>query len=165
MLSPPLAYHNLSEAVLTQRFRSHLPSQISESFTISPLPEEISSWICQVLQLAASSLMANKKLRLKMSTEAGLATMDGLPCLGRIPIRPLLPCPTPNDIELIARSFLSCVRNFKWCPDGTFGLPHRVAALSAKPQATWLCDFGSISNATPFTTRSAPTSSPTSATC
>ena len=47
----PLAYNNPSDAVLTQRFHTHLPSQIPESFTISPLPDEIFSWICQVLQL------------------------------------------------------------------------------------------------------------------
>jgi hypothetical protein len=45
----PFAYDHPSDAVLTQRFHSHLPSQIPESFTISPLPDEISSWVCQVL--------------------------------------------------------------------------------------------------------------------
>jgi hypothetical protein len=41
-----LAYDHPSDAVLNQRFHYHLPSQIPESFTISPLPDEISSWVC-----------------------------------------------------------------------------------------------------------------------
>jgi hypothetical protein len=91
----PLAYDHPSDAVLTQRFYSHLPSQIPESFTISPLPDEISSWVCRVLQVAAaSSLTANKKQHLKMSTGAGDGGQASLP--EPISSRPLPPCPTPT---------------------------------------------------------------------
>jgi hypothetical protein len=89
----PLAYDNPSDAVLTQRFHSHLPSQIPESFTISPLPGEISSWICQVLQLAESSLTANKKLHLKTSTETGDDGRASLPEPDTDPIPSSFPYP------------------------------------------------------------------------
>ena len=87
----PLANDHPSDAVLTQRFHSHLSSQIPESFTISQIPDEISSWICQVLQLAASSLTANKKLHLKTSTEAGDDKRATLPAPGFEPTPSSLP--------------------------------------------------------------------------
>jgi hypothetical protein len=50
------------------------------------------------------------------------------PCLLALP---------PTDTKLLARTFLSCIRNFKWCTDGTLGLPpHQAAVLSGTVRET-----------------------------
>lgn len=49
---------------------------------------------------------------------------------------PFLLALPPTDTELVARAFLSCVRNFKWCADGTLGLPHEAAVLSGTVRET-----------------------------
>ena len=67
----PLASDSPPNDVLTQRFRSQLTSQVPKSFSISQLPNEILCWITQVLQIAASSLQAVKKVDTKTPTEFG----------------------------------------------------------------------------------------------
>jgi hypothetical protein len=144
----PLAYDHPSDAVLTQRFHFQLPSQIPESFTISPLPDEISSLVCQVLQLAASSLTASKKRHLKTSTGAGDAGRASLPEPGIEPTPSSLPYPQPTPSSSHAHfspafGISSGVQTERF--DSLTGRQY-LAALSAKPQATWLRRFGTISN-------------------
>jgi hypothetical protein len=57
----PLALHSPSDAILTQRFRAHLPQLIPEDFVISPLPREIFSFIIQALQMTELSLNLKRK--------------------------------------------------------------------------------------------------------
>ena len=122
-----------------------------------------------VLQLAASSLTAkNKKLRLKTSTEeAGDDGRASLPGPDTHPAPSSLPYPQPT-LSSSPAPFSPAFRTSSGVPMKHLDSLTRqqyLAALSAKPQATWLRHFGSISNAAPFTTRSVPTSSPASATC
>ena len=133
----PLAYDHPSDAILTQRFHSHLPSQIPESFTISPLPDEISSWVCRVLQVAASSLTASKKPHLKTSTGAGDGGRASLPEPDIEPTPSSLPYPQPTQS--------SSPEHFSPAFGISSGVPTErldslmrrqyLAALSAKPQA------------------------------
>ena len=75
---------------------------------------------------------ANKKQHLKTSTGAG----DG----GRASLLEPAIEPTPSSLPYSqptpSRAFLSCVRNFKWCADGTLGLPHEAAVLSGTVRET-----------------------------
>jgi hypothetical protein len=45
----PLAYDSPADNILTQRFHSYLQTQIPQDFIISPLPNEVLSWITLVL--------------------------------------------------------------------------------------------------------------------
>jgi hypothetical protein len=67
----PLALDTPSDETLTQRFHDHLPQMIPEGFVISPLPNEISSFVIQALQMTESSLNLNKKNLTKSGTEPG----------------------------------------------------------------------------------------------
>ena len=75
----PLAPDFPSDEVLTQRFHNHVPQLIPPGFAISPLPSEISSFVSQVLQIAESSWIQNKKIPTKEVTECGA---DGLGSVG-----------------------------------------------------------------------------------
>jgi hypothetical protein len=57
----PIAFDDRLNDILTQRFHLCHSEQIPQSFKISPLPSEISSWVLSVLQIAASSLTAGSK--------------------------------------------------------------------------------------------------------
>ena len=133
----PLAYDHPSDAVvLTQHFHFQLPSQILESFTICPLPDEISSWVCQVLQLASSSLMASSQEAAFEDVDRSWRRWTGFLARAGYRADPFLLALPSTDTELVARAFLSCVRNSKWCTDGTLGLPHGAAVLSGTVRKT-----------------------------
>jgi hypothetical protein len=55
---------------------------------------------------------------------------------GNMHFNPFLLALPPTDTELVTRAFLSCVRNFKWCANGTLGLPHEAAVLSGTVRET-----------------------------
>jgi hypothetical protein len=58
-----------TDKILTQRFHVLFHDQIPKSFVVRPLPREVSSWILQILQIAASSMTPNKKLATRNETE------------------------------------------------------------------------------------------------
>ena len=67
----PLAFDDPPDDLLTQRFHLLVPSQIPENFAISPLPNEVLSWVTQVLRTAESFLMRDRKGVMKAATEPG----------------------------------------------------------------------------------------------
>jgi hypothetical protein len=69
----PLALDIPSDLTLTQRFHDHLPQLIPEGFAISPLSNEISSFVTQALQMTELSLNQNKKNLTKNETASGAA--------------------------------------------------------------------------------------------
>jgi hypothetical protein len=160
----PIAYDDPSDDELTRRFHLCFPSQIPQKFKISPLPNEILSWVSQVLQTAASSSTPNRKEATKTETESGEdgCTSAPPPAEEITPSSLLFPTnsgpstsspfspatASPNGPN--RGSFLDCVRA-QWSQ-----------ALCAKPQATWLRRFGSINTQAPCTSRDLPTCIPAS---
>jgi hypothetical protein len=72
----PLAADDPPNDILTQRFHSTYPEQIPANFAISQLPDEILSWASRVLQITASSLIADKKAATKTMTASGVDGSD-----------------------------------------------------------------------------------------
>jgi hypothetical protein len=76
----PLALDIPSDLTLTQSFHDHLPQLIpEEGFAISPLPNKISSFVTQALQMTESSLNQNKKSLTKNATAPGDAGYPSAP--------------------------------------------------------------------------------------
>ena len=155
----PLAYDQPPNDVLTERFIQHFPSQVTENFNISRLPNEISSWITRVLQTVELSLTANRRAATRVSTGCGgdgkaiastsatgaMYTSIDYPstredCLPRRFSTSIeqLSGPNPGNLQELVRS--------RWCQ-----------TLYAKPQATWLRRFGSVSGRVPCTSKDLPT--------
>ena len=154
----PLAPDFPSDEVLTQRFHNHVPQLIPPGFAISPLPSEISSFVSQVLQIAESSWIQNKKIPTKEVTECGA---DGLGSVGdpgltmmsssqacyevngSLPFDPSSPS-TESLSGIRPEPMLESVRSRWW------------QQLCEMPQAVWVRRSGTISNQVPFTSRTAP---------
>jgi hypothetical protein len=158
----PIAYDDPSDDELTSRFHLHFASQIPQGFKIAPLPNELLSWVSQILQTAALSLTPNKKEAMKTATESGDAGNTFAPkqveevtpssllfqtTSVTSTSDPFSPATVPADGPS-KESFLECVRN-QWSQ-----------ALCAKPQATWLRRFGQICTQAPCTSRERPTCVP-----
>ena len=79
--SPLLAPDCPSDLVLTQRFHTCMPQLIPAGFNISPLPNEISCFVIQVLQTLESSLTRSKNQPTKRKTESGGAESRSAPKL------------------------------------------------------------------------------------
>ena len=56
----PLSPCEISDEELTTRFHHHLPQLIPQDFKISPLPNEIESFVIQAMQIAESSWTRSK---------------------------------------------------------------------------------------------------------
>ena len=69
----PIAFDDPPNDILTKRFHLCYSEQIPESFKISQLPSEISSWVLSVLRIAASSLTAGSKAATSPTTGPGAA--------------------------------------------------------------------------------------------
>jgi hypothetical protein len=69
---PPLAPDYPSDFVLTERFHSSLQQLVPAGFNISPLPNEISCFVIQVLQTLELSLTPNKNPPTRTKTESGV---------------------------------------------------------------------------------------------
>ena len=158
----PLAFDDLADDELTERFLTALPSQVPENFVISQLPEEILCWTTQVLRVAESSLTADKKEAMKCSTGLG---GDGkvIASTSATSVTTTSLCyPSTSRSSSSERSSTSIE-----LPAGTpmADLQGLVKSqwsqvLCAKPQATWLRRFGSISGKVPCTSRGLPTCDP-----
>ena len=75
----PLAWDDPPNDVLTRRFHSSYPDQIPSNFEICQLPEDVTSWLSGVLQMAALSLWAAKRVATKTTTEPGDAGSGSSP--------------------------------------------------------------------------------------
>jgi hypothetical protein len=158
----PLALDLPSDLTLTQRFHDHLPQLIPEGFAISPLPNEISSFVTQALQMTELSLHQNKKNLTRHETASGAAGYLSAPS----PVSALTPSslayPSPKKSS---SSEPSLPFTASLCGTSQEAFLASVRApwflrLSAMPQATWLRRFGVISNKAPFTSKEAPSYSP-----
>jgi hypothetical protein len=74
----PLAYDDPPNDILTDRFRSHLRSQVPESFNIVQLPNEILSWVSHMLRITELSLTVAKKEGTRAPTVSGVDGRDSV---------------------------------------------------------------------------------------
>jgi len=160
----PVAYDNPDDETLTQRIRTTFPSQVPETFAISPLPTNVFCWTVLMLQTAEATLTEDKKGATKEATVPG---DDGLGSA------------TNPDTSTIHSSY-TYPRQKKTCSSSCSSAPivthlgpptgdlqeivrnHWSHALSAKPQATWLRRFGSIAGTAPCTSKERKTCAPSS---
>jgi hypothetical protein len=155
----PIAFDDPPNDILTQRFHLYYSEQIPESFKISPLPSEISSWVLSVLQIAASSLTVASKGATRPTTGPGeggsvsapkqdkaltLSSLEYPQSDRSFTSDPLLPAFERRNGKKEADELKASVRS-QWS-----------RALCAKPQATWLRRLGTISNQAPCTSRVLP---------
>jgi hypothetical protein len=159
----PVAFDNPDDELLTHRLHSSVPQLIPQHFEISPLPEEILSFVEQVLRTTESSMTRSSRRRTRTATEPGV---DGLDSATKPAswTRSCLTFPSKNENS----SFDHSSAPIK-LPTGTSQAAFLeqlrkpwLARLSELPQAIWLRRFGTISNAAPFTSRTAPGCSPPS---
>jgi hypothetical protein len=148
----PLALDIPSDLTLTQRFHKHLPQLIPEGFAISPLPNEISSFVTQALQMTELSLNQNKKNLTKKGTASGDAGYPSAPS----PASALTPFSLayPNQKKSSSSEpFLPFTASLCGTSQETF-----LASVRA-PRAPWFLQlsamrrFGVISNKAPFTVK------------
>ena len=147
----PLAFDHPPNDVLTERFRKYLPTQVTEDFAISQLPDEISSWITQVLRIVERSLTDSRRAATKASTACG----EG----GRVTVNTSGIMGTPTSInypstreDCSSRLFSDSIG--QPCGGSTGNLKEIVRdqwsqTLCAKPLATWLRRFGAVSGRVP----------------
>jgi hypothetical protein len=155
----PLASDHPPDDILTQRFHSHLASQIPANFKILPLPSAILSWATQVLQIAESSLIRARRKEMKPKTGSGdvgstSAAKEGCRLT---PSSLLYPAGDKNFSSGHSWDSTATQTGIK-----TANLPATVRdqwyrALCAVPQAVWLRRCGTITNKVPFTSRAAQT--------
>ena len=160
----PLAPDFPSDSLLTDRFHSCIPQLIPVGFNISPLPNEISCFVIQVLQTLESSLTRSKNPPTRRKTESGAVGSRSAP-------RPVSTLTLSSLNYSSLKQSSSCVR---FCPSiewliGVQQEPFLASVrapwfrqLSAMPQAIWLRRSGVVSNGAPFTSKGAPSSSPPS---
>ncbi len=160
----PLAFDDPSDEELTRRFHSYLPQLIPTTFEISPLPNEILSWVTLALQTVESSWIRSKRPATKLATESGAVGNPTAPLPESLTTASSLTYPTTKSTSLFVPSSdctdqLNGASQDVWKEDIR---SHWSQALSKLPQAVWLRRFGTISNQAPFTSRAAKTSSPPS---
>jgi hypothetical protein len=161
----PLATADPPNDVLTQRFNSFLPKLIPQGFKISPLPNEILSFVMQVLQTSESSFTRKRSRPKRNETEScavgstfvtpaesaiTLTSLEYPPTDLNFSAAPFYPS-TGSQIGTRQESLLGNVRDL-WSE-----------ALSGMQQASWLWRFGTVSNRAPSTSRTAPSCSHQSA--
>jgi hypothetical protein len=158
----PLAPDDPSDAELTIRFHSLLPQLIPRSFAISPLPNEVLSWLILALRTLESSWIRDKNRQTNRATGFGDAGRPFVSSQASSITPSSLLYPTAPSSSLFAPSLasieqLSGVDQAAWKADIR---NHWSQTLSALPQAVWLRRFGTISSPAPFTSRAAKTSTP-----
>jgi hypothetical protein len=157
----PLAYDLPPNDVLTERFIRYLPTQVTEHFKISQLPKEISSWITRVLRIVESSMMDNRRAVTRDSTDCGGDGRDTATTSGTVVTSTSIDYPSTRG-ECLPRLFSVSIERPAGLPTGNQRELVRnqwSQALYAKPQATWLRRFGSVSGQAPCTSKDLPTCS------
>ena len=155
----PLASDDPANDELTARFLSAIPSQVPENFAISQLPDDVLSWVTQVLQVAESSLTADRKGVTRSTTglgDDGKGTVD----TSATTMTSASLCYPSTSKRSSSELFSTSTELQPGTPMAD--LPALVRSqwsrvLCAKPQATWLRRFGGISGKAPFTSRALPT--------
>jgi hypothetical protein len=160
----PLAPDSPSDTVLTARFHLHLPQLIPTGFDISPLPNEISSFVILALQTIESSLIRSRKKPTKNETASGA---DGSRSASK-PASNLtlssLEYPT-EKLNSSSEPFSPSIEWLRGARQEPFLANVRAPwfrQLCAMPQAIWLRRSGVTSNGAPFTSREAPSYFPPS---
>ncbi len=151
----PIAADLPANDELTRQFLDVYPSQVPENFAILQLPAEIFSWTTQVLQVAESSLTADRKAATSPSTERGDGGQGTAPTWGTTTTPASLCYPTTSGISSSKHS-----STFTGQPTGKPMADLRglvatqwLRVFCAKPQATWLRRFGAVSGPAPCTSR------------
>jgi hypothetical protein len=162
----PVAFDSPADDVLSNRFHSSFPQLIPQHFKISPLPDEILSFVEQVLRTTESSMIRSSQRQTRTATELGDGGL-GSGSTSASWTRSCLTFPSARESSFCA-PFCAPTK----LPTGTSQavfLEHIrkpwLARLSALPQAIWLRRFGTISNAAPFTSRTVPGCYPPSPPC
>jgi hypothetical protein len=140
----PIAFDDPPNDIITHRFHLYCSEQIPESFKISPLPSEISSWVLSVLRIAASSLTAGSKAATNPTTGPGGAGSVSATKQEKALTLSSLSYPQSNEYFSSNPSLPA----FEWLSgkEEADRLQERVKhqwsqALCAKPQATWLTSY------------------------
>jgi hypothetical protein len=153
----PVAFDEPTDDILTDRFHSSFPQLIPQHFRISPLPDEILSFVEQVLRTTESSMIRSSRKRMRTATEPGAVGLDSVTTSASW-TRSSLTFPNRNENY----SSVPSSAPTKLPPgtsQGAFLEQLRkpwLARLSELPQAIWLRRFGTVSNKAPFTSRTAP---------
>ena len=154
-----IAFDDPPNDILTQRFHLYYSEQIPESFRISQLPNEISSWVLSVLRTAASYLTAESKKATNRTTEPGGAGSASAPKQDEVLTLSSISYPQ-SDANFSSDPSLSAFGQHngrKEAEQSKESVKSQWSqALCAKPQATWLRRFGTISNQVPCTSRALP---------
>jgi hypothetical protein len=163
----PLAFDNPPNDILTLRFRNHLTSQVPADFQILQLPTEMLCWLTHVLQTATSSLGAAKRDEMKGPTASGDGGKGSVDMSDTATI-PFSLCYPSSSKSSSQKHFSIATGRQIGPPPGTLQESVRSRwsrALCAKPQATWLRRFGTISGQAPCTSKAVPTCSLSSDLC
>jgi hypothetical protein len=72
----PVAFDDPADDILSNRFHSSFPQLIPQHFTISPLPDEIISFVEQVLRTTESSMIRYSRRQMKIVTVPGAGGLD-----------------------------------------------------------------------------------------
>ena len=161
----PIAADDPPDDALTTRFHSFYPEQIPANFVISHLPVEVSSWLSEVLQMAALSISVAKKAATKTATEPGGGGPDFKPPLGTLVTPSSLLYPSTNKTSSSKPFSKPCGQSSGPPPESLTECVRAqwLQTLCAKPQATWVRRFGGIANQAPSTSRTRRTCDPLSA--
>ena len=151
----PLAYDQPPDDVLTERFLRYLPTQVTENFAISRLPNEILSWVTRVLRTVESSLTVSRRAAMKTSTESGEDGKATVTTSNTEATTTSIVYPATREDCLPKRFSVSTEPPSGLQPGDLRDLVRSrwSQTLYAKPQATWLRRFGSVSGRVPCTSK------------
>ena len=153
----PLSSCEILDEELTTRFHRHLPQLIPQDFKISPLPNEVESFVIQAMQIAESSWIRSKSHLTKESTASGgdgqhsaktsweTSTLSSMTHQQQKSTSYFEPSSRSiGELNSISKEdFVNGVRN-RW-----------YRRVSEVPLALWQRNSGTVSNGHPFTNKTA----------
>jgi hypothetical protein len=153
----PVAFDDPTDDILTDRFHSAFPQLIPQRFKISPLPEEILSFVELVLRTTESSMTRSSRKRTKTVTVPGAAGSD-LANTSASWTRSCLIFPSKSESYSSVPSSAPIKSPPGTSQDAFLAQVRKpwLERLSELPQAIWLRRFGTVSNSAPCTSRTAP---------
>jgi hypothetical protein len=153
----PMAYDDPDNTTLTHRFHAHLPQFIPSTFEISPLPDDILSFVILALQTTESSYTRNKKGHTRTETGSGEDGKDTAEKSDSPITTSSITYPQTNENSSPDPSWHYTGQHDGINQDDMLGnvKSQWLQTLSEMPQAIWLRRFGTISNKAPFTSRGA----------
>jgi hypothetical protein len=157
----PVAFGDPANDLLINQFHSSFPQLIPQHFEISPLPEEILSFVEQALRITESSMIRSNQKRMKIVTVPGDAGL-GLESTPGSWSRSCLSFPSKSENSSFAPSSAPTKSPTGSSQEASLGQIRKpwLARLSELLQAIWLRRFGTVSNSAPFTSRTASGCSP-----